>query len=803
VANADRIIELLHEAKGRSAGAERQRFLAEACGDDAALEEQIVSLLEADAHEGESDFLKYTPLIRQPISVTEKAGDRIGRYKLLEQIGEGGCGVVYMAEQEETIRRRVALKVIKVGMDTKQVIARFEAERQALAMMEHPNIAKVLDAGATETGRPFFVMELVRGIRITDYCDQNHLSTYERLELFMQVCHAIQHAHQKGIIHRDIKPSNVLVTVNEPGSIGSPKVIDFGIAKATNAERLTDKTLFTAFEQFIGTPAYMSPEQAAMMALDVDTRTDIYALGVLLYELLTGKTPFDAKVLMASGLDAMRRTIREREPEPPSTRLSTMAETDLTATASHRRSEPAKLGALLRGDLDWIVMKALEKDRARRYDTASDLAMDIQRHLTNEPIVARSPTNLYRFQKLVRRNQLAFAASAAVLLVLLVGAVASAWQAIRATRAEREQTRLRKQAENARNNEARERATAEANEKKASFEAAKSEQVAKILKDMLGSAAPQVALGRDTTLLREVLDRTVMRFDNELKEQPEVEIELLRIISSTYAALGETKEAIATAAKALEVHQSITPAPTTSTASLHHHLARQLRVAGDLKGAEDHFRQALAINEKLLGPDSVPAFWGNLDLALLYSDREELRESEQYLRVAERNALKRWGEDAIDSSQATKGMEFGMIYLHLGMLDQKAKRWDAAAAQMEKGLAHLLGSLGETNTDYIVWLGAYERLLRAKGDINGADQATRRAFALAKPVFGNDHPRVAELYRDLAEQQRVEADIPGAIESAKEALRIFEKARGKKNVDSLKIQELLRDLEKQSVEKIH
>src|SRR4051812_17235119 len=323
--------------------------------------------------------------LARPGLTAEKAGDRIGRYKLLQQIGEGGCGVVYMAEQEEPVRRRVALKVIKLGMDTKSVVARFEAERQALALMDHPNIAKVLDAGASDTGRLYFVMELVRGIKITDYCDQNNLSTNERLELFMQVCQAIQHAHQKGIIHRDIKPSNILVTITEPGAIGCPKVIDFGIAKATTGQRLTDKTVFTAFEQFIGTPAYMSPEQAMMTSLDIDTRTDIYALGVLLYELLTGQTPFDAKDLLGAGLDAMRRIICEREPVLPSTRLSTLIAADLTIVAGHRHAEPGRLGTLLRGDLDWIVMKALEKDRARRYETANGLARDVQRYLVSEP----------------------------------------------------------------------------------------------------------------------------------------------------------------------------------------------------------------------------------------------------------------------------------------------------------------------------------------------------------------------------------------------------------------------------------
>src|SRR5436309_4330772 len=311
--------EIFEQALDITPAEERLRFLTSACGKDAVLLARVQALLRAD-ESGES-FLPEQPKATV-VPITEKPGDKIGRYKLLQQIGEGGCGVVYMAEQTEPVRRRVALKVIKLGMDTKQVIARFEAERQALALMDHPNIAKVLDAGTTETGRPYFVMELVRGIKITDYCDQNNLSTEERLKLFTQVCQAIQHAHQKGVIHRDIKPSNILVTVSEPGSPGCPKVIDFGIAKATTGQPLTDKTVFTAFEQFIGTPAYMSPEQAMMTSLDIDTRTDIYALGVLLYELLTGKTPFDAKELMAAGLDAMRHIIREQEPPKPSTRLT-------------------------------------------------------------------------------------------------------------------------------------------------------------------------------------------------------------------------------------------------------------------------------------------------------------------------------------------------------------------------------------------------------------------------------------------------------------------------------------------------
>ncbi len=334
--------------------AERAAFLDGACLGDAALRQRLEALLAAD-EQTEGVLAEPAPAARATMKLEladtpdETVGQKIGRYKILEKIGEGGCGVVYVAEQTEPVRRRVALKVIKLGMDTRQVVARFEAERQALAMMDHPNIAKVFDAGTTEIGRPFFVMELVRGIKITDYCDQNKLPTRQRLDLFIKICHAIQHAHQKGIIHRDVKPSNILVTMHD--GVPVPKVIDFGIAKATEG-RLTDMTVYTQLHQFVGTPAYMSPEQAEMSGLDIDTRSDIYSLGVLLYELLTGKTPFDAKELMSLGIDAMRKTIREREPVRPSTKVATLHGEELSTTATRHAVEALKLISILRGDLD-------------------------------------------------------------------------------------------------------------------------------------------------------------------------------------------------------------------------------------------------------------------------------------------------------------------------------------------------------------------------------------------------------------------------------------------------------------------
>ena len=447
MSEANQTVEtIFNAARALPMGPERNAYLDQACGGNVSLRKDVELMLgAASAADGffaekpvgltDLDLTVVDTGTIKPRAIMEGPGTVIGRYKLLQKIGEGGMGVVYMADQEEPVRRRVALKIIKLGMDTRQVVARFEAERQALAMMDHPNIARVLDGGATETGRPYFVMELVQGVPITEFCDKNKLTAKERMGLFVQVCQAIQSAHQKGIIHRDIKPSNVLVTLHHGEPM--PKVIDFGIAKATN-QKLTEKTLFTQHATMIGTPAYMSPEQAEMTSMDVDTRTDVYSLGVLLYELMTGTTPFPEKRLRSLGYGEMQRVIVDEEPERPSTRLSTMADEQKTAVARNHAEELASLSKLLRGDLDWVVMRCLEKDRRRRYDTPNELVADIERHLKNEPVVARPPSASYRFQKLVRRNKLAFGAFAAIATVLVLGVIVSTWQAVRATQAKRE-----------------------------------------------------------------------------------------------------------------------------------------------------------------------------------------------------------------------------------------------------------------------------------------------------------------------------------------------------------------------------
>jgi len=525
--------------------AQRDSFLEQACREDVDLRRRLEGLLDAhgkvcsflesgssgecdesstDSTSGSGPEDSLSPL---ESSGLERPGDQIGRYKLLQEIGEGGFGVVWMAEQAEPVRRRVALKVIKQGMETRAVVARFDAERQALAMMDHPCIAKVFDGGATEQGRSFFVMELVKGIPITEFCDEARLPLNERLALMVRVCQAVQHAHQKGVVHRDIKPSNVLVTLHDGEPV--PKVIDFGIAKALSVE-LTQKTLFTEFRQILGTPDYMAPEQAALSALDIDTRADVYSLGVLLFELLTGNRPFDLAAALSRGYDEMLRTIREVEPPKPSTRASTGQAADMARAAMQRQMAPRSLSALLRGDLDWIVLKALEKDRSRRYETANAFAADIQRYLDDEVVTATPPSRAYRIRKLIRRNRGTTVAVGAVGLALILGVLGTGFGLREALSAN---SRLTGALE-----------LAEQRQAEAVTSGVRAMEIGNLLSDMLGSIRPDDAQGQDTKLVRQLLDDASQRLERGEVTDDVAASYLRRLIGQVYTAISLPLEAI-------------------------------------------------------------------------------------------------------------------------------------------------------------------------------------------------------------------------------------------------------------------
>jgi eukaryotic-like serine/threonine-protein kinase len=672
-------------AARRLTAKERAAYLDKACASDAALRRRVEELLQVS--ETSAHFLEQ-PALAEPaapagaggtgrlsVALSEKPGDQIGRYKLLQQIGEGGCGVVYMAEQHEPVRRRVALKVIKLGMDTKSVIARFEAERQALAIMDHPNIAKVFDGGATEAGRPYFVMELVRGLKITDYCDEKKLSTRERLDLFMQVCQAIQHAHQKGIIHRDIKPSNVLVTVND--GVPVPKVIDFGIAKATTGQQLTDKTVFTAFEQFIGTPAYMSPEQAVLTSLDIDTRSDIYALGVLLYELLTGRTPFETAELLAIGLDEMRRTIREKEPSRPSTRVSTMPHNELSTTAQRRGLDAPKLLSELRGDLDWIVMKALEKDRARRYETANGLVLDIQRHLSNEPVLACPPSALYRLQKLARRNKLAFAAAGAVGISLVAGLAVSTVLYVSAKQQRDQAVKQRQRAD----------------EQAAVATAVTDFLQNDLLKqaDMLNQANNGFEPNPNLTV-KEALVRASENIDQRFARQPLVEAEIRQTLGIAFRGIGEPTAAVPHLERAVALYTQLFGPRDVRTLRAMLPLGDAYLDAGRSDDAASTWDKTFKLEQATLGP----------------SDPDTLRTAAQ---VARRM---RWSDNQSD--------------------------WDASVAMYKETIRLQTLRLGADHPDTLETMSWLAYTYGLRGEPEKEIQLLQEILSLARGKFGSRHP---------------------------------------------------------------
>ena len=564
---------IFHEA--RELPPERRSvFLDGACRGDAKLRREIDALLDCDVDDD--------PLFRSPFpdGTIDQGGDfregtTLGPYKLLQPIGEGGFGAVYMAEQFEPVRRKVALKVIKPGMDSKEVIARFEAERQALAMMEHPNIAKVLDAGTSESGRPYFVMELVKGVSITQYCDDNQLEMPQRLSLFRDVCRAIHHAHQKGIIHRDLKPSNILVTLHDGAPV--PKVIDFGVSKALS-QPLTDKTLFTRYGQIIGTPQYMSPEQAEMSGLDVDTRSDIYSLGVLLYELLTGHTPIEISQLKKAGYEAMRSLIRDSEPTRPSLRVKTLDKNTASSIASHRSTQPIALAKSLNGDLDWIVLKSLEKDRNRRYSSAHDLARDVGRYLENETIEAGPPTLKYQLGKFLRRNRVA----ATILGIIAFSGIASlsavtlAWlQAVDANQQTQQALIQSKESEE----------KAELAAETARTEALRAQTSLRLLTDLISGAKPSGELGSDIPV-SEFLELFAKKTDEASFDDSQVEIPVRQTLGRSFSNFSQFEQAAGQFAQALALGNKLFDQPNFERAKFL--LDHSIAVSGSPATKEGH-----------------------------------------------------------------------------------------------------------------------------------------------------------------------------------------------------------------------
>jgi eukaryotic-like serine/threonine-protein kinase len=681
----------------------------------------------------------------------EKPGTVIGRYKLIQSIGEGGFGTVFKAEQFEPVSRMVALKIIKLGMDTKHVIARFEAERQALALMDHPGIAKVFDAGTTEAGRPYFVMELVKGIPITTYCDRNRLSTKARLELFEEVCAAVQHAHQKGVIHRDIKPSNVLVSDTEGKP--APKVIDFGIAKATN-QRLTEKTVFTQLAQFIGTPAYMSPEQAGVTEMDIDTRSDIYSLGVLLYELLAGTTPFDGEKLRSAGYGEIQRIIREEEPPWPSTRAGNLGQV-LEETAEHRRLRGSQLIKNLKGELDWIVMKCLEKDRTRRYETANGLARDVERFLANEPVAASPPSRTYRLKKLIVRNRAVFAAGMAMVVLLAAGVVGTGIGLVRAKTAEKE----------------------------AVSEAARSDQVAVFLTEMLAGVGPSAARGRDTEMLEEILQETDERLTAELSDQPEVEGEIRSHLGLTYFDLGQFEKAKEQFKRSLELLRGVHGEVNGDVARQYNNIGLVHEALQENEDAEANHRRALELRRELFGEvhedtannlvnlanllvgmgryqDAEPMLLEALDLLReLHGDNHEdvaiclnsLGNLMQHLsRYPEAGP---YYQEALTVHREVLGADHPYVItdmVNMGYLAMNTAQYDTASARFAEAVELSRRVYGDSHPKLIDALRAQAKCEHRIGHIDEAYALYREAWDLSDDVFGPDHLSTADVMSDMS-----------------------------------------------------
>ncbi|MBC7772639.1 MAG: serine/threonine protein kinase [Pyrinomonadaceae bacterium] len=711
----------------------------------------------------------------------ERPGTHIGPYKLVELIGEGGFGSVFKAEQQRPVARTVALKIIKLGMDTRQVIARFEAERQALVILEHPNIARVLDAGATELGRPYFVMELVKGEPIAEYCDKHNLSVKDRLELFAQVCSAIQHAHTKGVIHRDIKPSNILVGTLDGRA--SAKVIDFGIAKAT-ASKLTEKTLFTEHRQLLGTPEYMSPEQA-QGSLDIDTRTDVYSLGVLLYELLTGSTPFNTRELRSAAFEEMRRIIREVDPPKPSTRLGQEADT-LANVAARRRIEPRKLGTLVRGELDWIVMKAMEKDRARRYETASAFGADINRYLTGDAVLAAPPGAAYRARKFVRRHRGAVLAGSAVAAALLVGLVAFAWQARVASR---ERDVARQEAA---------RATANNN----------------FVENMFIAADPETNGVRDMTVL-ELLSKVSASVDRTLAGQPLVEAYARALLGRTFRSLGKMDQARAELERALVLQKDAGETNTLYMAGTLRNLGLLHLDRAEPKMAFPFLQQAMHIIVGLGHDFDREAMRGYADLARAHLALGEFPECEQAISDAEavvnssnlitagdqayvisiRSQLaKTWKNDQALSERLAEQLvalwrkEDAPISLsdalnNLAVFRMNAGRLDEAIALYEESLKLCRDEMGESHQKIAIILENCANAHYRKKELDRAQSLLEQALKIRETVFGAGSMQVARTGLNMGSIALERRDFARSLELADSALPLFRENMGEKSAE--------------------
>lgn len=654
----------------------------------------------------------------------ERAGSMIGRYRLLEQIGEGGFGVVFMAEQREPVHRRVALKVIKLGMDTRAVIARFEAERQALAMMDHPGIARVLDAGATEAGRPYFVMELVRGEPIDRYCDARRLTTRQRLELFAQVCHAVQHAHAKGVIHRDIKPGNVLVAEVDGRPLA--KVIDFGIAKAT-AARLTEKTLFTEFRQLVGTPEYMSPEQAGAGRDDVDTRTDVYSLGVLLYELLIGATPFDANRLRSAAFGEMQRIIREDDPPRPSTRLSAMPET-IQTVAAVRQTEPRQLASLIRGELDWIVMRCLEKDRARRYATAIALAEDIERHLKGEPVSAAPPSTAYRMRKFARRHRLLLGAATAIAFALVAGLAGTSYALVRAVRAERLAVERYAQGEQARREADEARELAEKSNRVAN-------SVTEFFTQDLLSLSPRPA-GTPEVTVREVLDDVPRKIDKYFKSDPAVEGVIRERVGQLYRRLGELQKSSEYLEDAVPLLEQGLGPESKATLSAIHRLGELKMDLRDYAAAEAQFDKAYQGRLKAYGLEYVMTANSLLRRGAARVSGGKMEAGLTDLRTVVAHAEREHGRESRNYVLSVRALAEGLRTAGLA----------PAAADLLRGVLETIRQKSDT-LGGLEWATRHDlcNALIAMKDGPGAMEQSEAAMGAASSVYPPDHPIMVDL----------------------------------------------------------